>query len=152
MTETTNPTRTAGLAVPDQLTVDASLSAEDAAATVHAAQALYGFWASGEETLLADAIDDRFIDHTLPPGRPQGPDGPRVASRAFRAAVPDLTCAVEEFLVIADRVTARLHFTGTFTGAFRESRAPASRSTSSPSTCCGSSAVGSPTTGISRTI
>lgn len=108
-----------GYAVPAALTVDAGLPLAEAAAVTRAAQAFYGFWASGAEKLLAAAIDERFTDHTLPPGRPRGPAGPATASRAFRAAAPDLTCQVEEFLVVADRVTARLHFTGTFTGVFQ---------------------------------
>lgn len=108
-----------GYAVPAALTLGAGLPLAEAAAVTRAAQAFYGFWVSGGEKLLAAAIDERFTDHTLPPGHPPGPADPATASRAFRAAVPDLTCQVEEFLVVADRVTARLHLTGTFTGVFQ---------------------------------
>jgi predicted ester cyclase len=72
--------------------------------------------ASSTTTELAED----FLDYTLPPGRPQGPEGPLAASRQFRAAVPDLSCEVEELLVVGEKVTARLRFRGTFTGTFGE--------------------------------
>lgn len=111
--------REPGLARPTELTLGPGLPGDETVAAVRAAQAFYGFWASGDELLLARAIDTAFTDHTLPAGRPQGPGGPAAASRAFRAAVPDLTCQVEELLAAGDRVTARLRFTGTFTGTYQ---------------------------------
>jgi hypothetical protein len=56
-------------------------------ATMKAVRAFYDFWNAGDEALLQEAIASNFIDHTLPPGRPQGPEGPAFASRRFRAAV-----------------------------------------------------------------
>jgi len=55
-----------------------------------AAARFYTFWNTGDEALLHQVVSDRFFDHTLPPGRPQGPAGPAAASKAFLAAVPDL--------------------------------------------------------------
>lgn len=81
-----------------------------------AARAFYDFWNTGDEALLREAIAPGFTDHTLPPGRPQGPDGPAFASRNFRAAVPDLRVAIEKMIVAGDYVTAHMHFTGHFTG------------------------------------
>jgi hypothetical protein len=49
-----------------------------------------------EQALLKEAIAPNFTDHTLPPGRPQGPKGPAFASRQFRAAVPDLKVTVKK--------------------------------------------------------
>ena len=63
-------------------------------------------------------MSQRFIDNTLPKGRPQGLAGLEYASRIFRAAVPDLRCTIEDLLVVGDKVTARLTFTGTHTGPF----------------------------------
>jgi len=60
------------------------------------------------------------IPSTLPPGRAQGVEGPLKASRAFRAAVPDLRCEVLQMIVAGDRVTAALRFTGHFTGTLGE--------------------------------
>ena len=39
-------------------------------------QALYTFWHTGDERWLHEAVDPSFTDNTLPPGRPQGIDGP----------------------------------------------------------------------------
>ncbi len=82
-------------------------------------RAFYGFWTNGSPRLLAEAIDPRFYDHTLPPGRPQGPAGPAAASKAFLTAVPDLEVKVVQRIVAGDRVVSHLRFTGHFTGAFQ---------------------------------
>src|ERR1700694_2060052 len=68
-------------------------------ATMKAVRAFYDFWNTGDEALLKEAIAPTFTDHTLPPGRPQGPQGPAFASHQFRAAVPDLAVAVEKRIV-----------------------------------------------------
>ena len=54
----------------------------------------------------------------MPPGRPQGPEGPAFASREFRAAVPDLKVTVEKMIVAGDYVTVHMLFSGHFTGTF----------------------------------
>jgi len=87
-------------------------------ATLRAVRAFYGFWNTGEEALLRQAIAPSFTDHTLPAGRPQGPDGPAFASRQFRAAVPDLRVTVEKAIVAGDYVTVHMRFTGHFSGQF----------------------------------
>jgi predicted ester cyclase len=87
-------------------------------ATMKAVRAFYDFWNTGDEALLNEAIAPNFIDHTLPPGRPQGPEGPAFASRQFRAAVPDLKLTVEKMIVAGAYVTVHMSFTGHFTGRF----------------------------------
>jgi predicted ester cyclase len=87
-------------------------------ATVNAARAFYNFWNTGDEALLKEAIASNFLDHTLPPGRPQGPEGPAFASRQFRVAVPDLAVIVEKMIVADDYVTVHMKFSGHFTGKF----------------------------------
>lgn len=87
-------------------------------ATVRAARAFYEFWNSGDTAFLKQAISDRFADRTLPPGRPQGPEGPAFASRGFRSAVPDLGVTVEKMIVAGDYVTVHMVFTGHFSGTF----------------------------------
>ncbi len=96
-----------------------AIPAEERAAMIAAADAFYGFWASGSADLLAAAIAPDFTDRTLPPGRPQGPDGPVAASRVFLAAVPDLSVTVVQRLIVGDRVVSHLNFTGHFTGSFQ---------------------------------
>ena len=85
-------------------------------ATLKAVRAFYDFWNTGDEALLKEAVAPNFTDHTLPPGRPQGPEGPAFASRRFRAAVPDLKVTVDKMIVAGEYVTVHMNFTGHFTG------------------------------------
>jgi predicted ester cyclase len=87
-------------------------------ATIEAAKAFYQFWNTGDDASLKAAIAASFVDHTLPPGRPQGPEGPAFASRNFRKAVPDLGVEVKKMIVAGDYVTVHMEFKGHFTGAF----------------------------------
>ncbi len=91
-------------------------------ATMKAVRAFYDFWNTGDEVLLKEAISSNFTDHALPPGRPQGPQGPAFASRRFRTAVPDLKVTVEKMIVAGDYVTVHMHFTGHFTGKFGQTQ------------------------------
>lgn len=106
------------IAKPQELIVDKGLPAKTIATMLKPVDAFYGFWNNGSATLLNAALSPRFVDHTLPKGRPQGPSGPAAASKAFLGAVPDLRIAVVQRLVVGDRVVSHLHFTGHFTGAF----------------------------------
>ncbi|HWL87234.1 MAG TPA: ester cyclase [Polyangiaceae bacterium] len=91
-------------------------------ATVKAARAFYDFWNTGDEAFLKQAIAPNFTDRTLPPGRPQGPDGPAFASRQFRTAVPDLKVTVDKMIVAGDFVTVHMKFTGHFSGKFGQTQ------------------------------
>jgi predicted ester cyclase len=106
------------LVSPDVLIADARLSTLEREALTLAPRRYDTFWNSGDEGLAKQALSSNFIDHTLPKGRAQGPEGPLMASRAFRAAVPDLSCEVEQMIVAGDRVIAFLHFRGHFSGTF----------------------------------
>jgi predicted ester cyclase len=112
--------RSDGLVVPMAVHVAADIDAGQAERVVHTAQLLYTFWNSGDRIYLDQAITPSFQDNTLPIGRPQGPDGPRVASATFRAAVPDLTCQLVDLYVTGDTFTARLVFQGHFTGTYND--------------------------------
>jgi predicted ester cyclase len=103
---------------PREQVVAKDISPERLAALLEPVNAFYGFWVNGSPSLLARAIGPDFIDHTLPPGRPQGPSGPAQASKSFLTAVPDLKIAVVQRLVVGDRVISHLRFTGHFTGIF----------------------------------
>ena len=105
----------AALATALLLSSSAPAAAEPAPAAV---QAFYDFWNNGDEALLDGAIAPDFTDHTLPAGRPQGPQGPAFASKNFRAAVPDLSVTVEKMIVAGDYVTVHMTFHGHFTGRF----------------------------------
>jgi predicted ester cyclase len=106
----------------DDLVVAGAIPAAERAATVAAARAFYDFWNTGDEAALKRAIAPTFTDRTLPPGRPQGPEGPAAASRQFRAAVPDLAVEVRKMIVAGNYVTVHMEFTGHFTGTFGTTR------------------------------
>ena len=103
---------------PKQLIVDNSLPQAKLKANEAVAREYASFWNTGNETLACNALAAGFIDKTPPEGRKQGPEGAILASRAFRAAVPDLRCDVEQMIISGDRVVSHLHFHGTFTGTF----------------------------------
>ena len=103
---------------PESMTVDRSLSPAEAAQIIKTARLFYAFWDTGKAEYVSAAVDNDFRDNTLPAGRPQGPKGLLYASQAFRSAVPDLHCTIEDLLMSGDKVTARLLFTGTHKGEF----------------------------------
>ena len=116
------PALAAGGVDINELVVATSIPESQRDATVKAARAFYEFWNTGDEADLKRAIAPTFTDHTLPPGRPQGPDGPAFASHQFRAAVPDLAVRVEKMIVAGDYVTVHMTFTGHFTGNFGQAQ------------------------------
>src|SRR6266851_704919 len=103
---------------PHSLIVDRSLLKAQVASQVIAARRFDTFWNTGDETLARASLAPNFIDSTLPTGRPQGLAGPLAASKFMRAAVPDLSCEIEQMIVAGDRVVTHLRFRGHFTGHF----------------------------------
>src|SRR6266404_8100125 len=112
----------ATLAVPETLITAGDIPPARRAAMLASARKFYQFWSTGDEDLLRQAISDRFVDHTLPAGRPQGSAGPAAASKAFLAAVPDLKVVVSQQILAGDRVVSHLRFTGHFTGQFKNTK------------------------------
>jgi predicted ester cyclase len=110
------PTLAADGVKVNDLVIASQISEAQRDATIKAVRNFYEFWNTGDEALLKVAIAPNFTDHTLPPGRPQGPEGPAFASRNFRAAVPDLKVTVEKMVVAGVYVTIHMNFTGHFTG------------------------------------
>jgi len=106
------------LVQPDTLLFDHSLPQATLDAQILAARRYDTFWNSGDEALARAALAPNFFDNTLPAGRPQGVEGVLKASKAFRTAVPDLLCEVQQMIVAGDRVVTHLHFTGHLTGTF----------------------------------
>ncbi|WP_431635742.1 ester cyclase [Dyella sp. KULCS107] len=108
----------AASSAPAQITVAAVAAPAQRETLTTAARRYASFWNTGDEALARQALAPDFVDRTLPPGRAQGVQGALDASRTFRAAVPDLSCAVEQLIVAGDRVVAHLHFRGHFSGRF----------------------------------
>ena len=112
------PAQDDSLPVPQELVRDDHLHHARADAEILAARRFYAFWSSGDARFLDAALSPEFVDRTLPPGRPQGPSGPRFASTQFRAAVPDLRCDIVQLILSRDRIVAHLRFRGHFLGTF----------------------------------
>jgi predicted ester cyclase len=108
----------AALIEPHSLIVDRSLPKVQVKSQVIAARRYDTFWNTGDEALARASLAPNFIDSTLPAGRPQGPGGPLAASKLMRAAIPDLSCAIEQMIVAGDRVVVHLRFRGHFTRHF----------------------------------
>jgi predicted ester cyclase len=106
------------IARPQKLIVDKGLPAATVTAMLKPVGAFYGFWNNGSQKLLDTSISPRYVDHTLPKGRPQGPAGAVAASGTFLRAIPDLKIEVVQRLVVGDRVVSQLRLTGHFTGTF----------------------------------
>ncbi|WP_284945087.1 ester cyclase [Acidisoma cladoniae] len=106
----------------DDIVVATSISAAQQATAEKTARHFYEFWNTGDARLLDQAIAPGFVDHTLPPGRPQGPTGPAYASSHFRMAVPDLQVEVQKMVIAGDYVAVHMVFTGHFTGVFGKVR------------------------------
>ena len=109
-------------APPEILIVARDIPADRRDAMLASAARFYQFWNTGDEMLLGHAISESFVDHTLPPGRPQGPAGPAAAAKAFLAAVPDLKVVVLQQILAGDRVVSHLRFRGHFSGQFKNTR------------------------------
>ncbi|AUV00653.1 ester cyclase [Phytobacter ursingii] len=106
------------LVKPHELIAQSHTSSAHVTALETVARRYATFWNTGDEALAREALADNFVDKTPPEGRKQGPEGALLASRAFRTAVPDLRCEVEQMIVAGDRVVSHLHFRGHFTGTF----------------------------------
>ncbi len=89
----------ADLVKAEEIVVAGAIPAAERDAELDAARAFYDFWNTGDAAFLKRAIADDFTDRTLPPGRPQGTQGPVLASRTFRGAVPDLKVTVHKMIV-----------------------------------------------------
>jgi predicted ester cyclase len=93
---------------------------EAAPPVILAARRYAAFWNTGEARYAEAALAQKFVDRTIPSGRPQGLKGVLEASKNFRAAIPDLKAEIEELLVVHDRAVVRYIFTGHFTGSFKD--------------------------------
>ncbi len=99
---------------PKAMTIDPSLSKKKRQKWFMRPRLFYAFWDTGKEELIPQTVTKDFFDNTLPKGRPQGTEGLKFAAQNFRKVVPNIHCEIEDLLVVGDKVTARLSFTGTY--------------------------------------
>jgi len=110
------------LLTPSAVIADRDAPGVESAPQVLAARRYATFWNTGDPDLARAALAPKFIDRTLPAGRPQGVEGALLASRVVREALPDLACSIEQMIVAGDRVVVHLRFHGHFTGTFRKTK------------------------------
>lgn len=61
-------------------------------------------------------ISPRIVDHSLPPGSPQGIEGVKQGLAMWFGAFPDLHGTIEDLIAEGDKVVVRMTFTGTHKG------------------------------------
>ena len=103
---------------PRSLIVNHSLPRAQIDSEIVAARRYDTFWKTGNEELARAALAPNFIDRTFQSGRPERVAGPLADSQLMRAAIPDLSCEIEQMIVAGDRVVSHLRFSGHFTGQF----------------------------------
>jgi len=108
----------AKIPTPERIQTASGLSKQEAASLLETAQQYYAFWNTGIEDYAKKVLAHNFVDLNLPEGRPQGPNGPLVASAGFRQAVPDLSVTVKLVYLLKNKVISQLLLNGHFTGTF----------------------------------
>ena len=72
----------------------------------------------GDLDRVEEFIHPDAVDHSLPPGLPDGPEGARAVLGAIRAAFPDHDAEIVHVIAEGDLVATYKTFTGTNTGEF----------------------------------
>jgi len=72
----------------------------------------------GELDRVEEFVHPEAVDHSLPPGFPDGADGVRAVLGAIRAGFPDHDAEVIHMIAEGDLVATYKTFTGTHTGEF----------------------------------
>ena len=72
----------------------------------------------GNVDLVPELFSEAYVDHTRPPGAPEGLDGVRMIPAMFRGAFPDLHFAIEDMVGEGDVVATRVTGHGTNDGPF----------------------------------
>lgn len=104
---------------PKEVVLEKGETIESKSQEILAARHYAAFWGTGDKSHIDEALDQNFVDRTLPDGRQQGLQGPLDASVVFRSAIPDLKVEIEKMIVATDHVVLHLNFEGHFTGTFK---------------------------------
>lgn len=75
-------------------------------------------WEQKNLAALGQYLTPDFVDHSAPPGLPQGLDGTRQLFAMIQAAFPDFHATIELEIAEGDFCVARLAETGTHRGMF----------------------------------
>jgi predicted ester cyclase len=93
-----------------------SMSTEDNKALV---QRLIQLQVSGDLNTVDQILAPNWVDHYPPMPLPQGYEGFKHLTMAFRSAFPGMQIEIEDLLAEGDKVAARMHFRGTNSGSFQ---------------------------------
>lgn len=72
----------------------------------------------GDLDAIPELFGEDYVDHTRPPGAPEGLDGVRMIPKIFRGAFPDLHFTIEDMVAEGDVVATRVTGRGTNDGPF----------------------------------
>jgi steroid delta-isomerase-like uncharacterized protein len=65
-----------------------------------------------------EVFAQEYIDHSVPPGTPRGPEGVRQFYGTLRTAFPDLQYTVEDLIAEGNKVVVRWRWNATHRGEF----------------------------------
>ena len=77
---------------------------------------LDGLWNQHNLAVIDEMILPDFVDHSLPVGSPQGPEGARQFAQAYLTGFPDCHIVFHEIVREGDTLVVRWTATGTHTG------------------------------------
>lgn len=75
-------------------------------------------WTRGDLSVLEELVTADYIEHSGPPGLPEGRDNMRAQVQIFRTAAPDLRHETHDLIAEGDLVVERWTATGTHLGDF----------------------------------
>ena len=70
----------------------------------------------GNLAVIDELVAADYVDHDLPPGFPDGPEGYKQLVAMYRAAFPDVQMTIEDVIADGDKVALRWTATGTHQG------------------------------------
>jgi steroid delta-isomerase-like uncharacterized protein len=73
---------------------------------------------AGSESAFEELLDPNIVNHSRPPGSPDGAEGVRQIFDMFRTAFPDFRATVLDQVAEGDKVVTRKIFNGTHQGDF----------------------------------
>ena len=69
--------------------------------------------------LVDELFAANYVNHSIPPGMPQGPEGEKIFTNLFLTGFPDFRMNLEDIIAEGDLVATRWMFEGTNNGAFQ---------------------------------
>ena len=74
------------------------------------------FLNQGNVDVADELFVTNYVNHTIPPGQPQGLEGQKQFIATFRTAFPDVQFTIEDMIAEGDKMVGRVTFRGTHTG------------------------------------